>query len=87
MPGADEAAILAKLHRHVLWPFCALTVLNYLDRSNLAFAALELNADLGFSDYVYGAGSGVFYIGYSIFQVPANMALVRPFLNTMMRSS
>lgn len=37
----------------MLLPICFLAaVLNYLDRSNLAFAALELNADLGFTPVV-----------------------------------
>ena len=36
-----------------LLPVCFLAaVLNYLDRTNLAFAALELNADLGFTPVV-----------------------------------
>lgn len=37
----------------VLLPVCFLAgVMNYLDRTNLAFAALELNADLGFTPVV-----------------------------------
>lgn len=44
-----EAEVMRKLDRHILASFCVLTVLNYLDRTNLAFAALQLNKDLGFS--------------------------------------
>jgi hypothetical protein len=37
----------------VLLPICFLAgVLNYLDRTNLTFAALELNGDLGFTPVV-----------------------------------
>jgi hypothetical protein len=37
----------------VLLPICfAAGILNYLDRTNLSFAALELNADLGFTPVV-----------------------------------
>jgi hypothetical protein len=37
----------------LLLPVCFLAgVFNYLDRTNLTFAALELNADLGFTPVV-----------------------------------
>ena len=52
-------------------------VFNYLDRTNIGFAALTMNRDLGFSPSVYGFGAGVFFISYSIFQVPANLVLHR----------
>ena len=39
----DEATILKKLNRHLLPPLILITLLNYIDRSNLAFAALQLN--------------------------------------------
>ena len=39
----DEATILRKLNRHLLPPLILITLLNYIDRSNLAFAALQLN--------------------------------------------
>lgn len=43
------------------------------DRTNLAFAALQLNQSLGFSDKVYGLGSSIFFIGYSALQIPSNV--------------
>lgn len=72
-----EDEVMRKLDRHVLASFCVLTVLNYLDRTNLAFAALQLNKDLGFSDTVYGMGSSIFFVGYSLFQVPSNLVLLK----------
>ncbi len=36
-----------------------------------AYASVQLNADLGLSDYVYGVGSGIFFLGYMVFQVGA----------------
>jgi ACS family tartrate transporter-like MFS transporter len=50
-------------------------VVNYLDRTNLGFAALTMNQDLGFSPSVYGLGAGIFFFSYSLFQVPANLVL------------
>ena len=50
--------MLAKVNGHILPLFCSLAMLCYLDRVNLAFAARQLNEDLGFSKAVYGLGSG-----------------------------
>src|SRR6202034_2565214 len=47
----------------------------YLDRVNLGFAALTMNADLKFSPIVFSWGAGIFFIGYFIFEVPSNLAL------------
>ena len=68
-PGVDEAAVLRKLNRHIVTKFFLMTVLCYIDRTNLAFAALQLNKSLGFTERVYGLGSGVFFVGYALFQV------------------
>jgi ACS family tartrate transporter-like MFS transporter len=51
--------------------------INFLDRTNVGFAALTMNRELGFSPSVYGLGAGIFFISYSIFQIPANLMLHR----------
>lgn len=53
----------------VCWVFA------YLDRVNISFAKLQMQADLGFSDTVYGLGASLFFIGYFLFEVPSNMIL------------
>ena len=61
-----------------LLPFLFLLyVVSFLDRVNVGFAALEMNRDLGLSPAVYGFGAGVFFIGYSLFEVPSNLILAR----------
>ena len=61
-----------------LIPFMILLYLvNYIDRVNAGFAALTMNKDLGLSPSVFGLGAGIFFIGYSLFQVPANIILDR----------
>ena len=52
-------------------------VVNYLDRTNVGFAALTMNKDLGFTPETFGFGAGVFFVGYLLFQVPANFVLSR----------
>ena len=49
----------------------------YLDRVNVSFAKLEMLDDLKLSDTVYGLGSGIFFIGYFLFEVPSNVILHR----------
>lgn len=65
----------------VSWRILPLILLSYLvaymDRSNLSFAALQMNVDLGFSASVYGLGAGLFFVGYSLFEVPSNLLLAR----------
>jgi len=59
-------------------PFLVLLYLvAFLDRVNVGFAALTMNADLGITSYVYGWGAGIFFIGYFLFEVPSNLALAR----------
>ncbi len=61
-----------------LIPFImVLRLVHVLDRANVAFAALTMNKDLGFSAAVYGFGAGVFFIGYFLFHVPVNVVLER----------
>jgi len=61
-----------------LLPFLfILFICNYLDRTNVAIAALQMNRDLRFSDSAYGLGAGIFFLGYALFEVPSNLLLAR----------
>lgn len=50
---------------------------NYLDRTNIAFAKLTMSADLGMTETMFGLASGLFFVGYLLFEVPSNLALHR----------
>jgi MFS transporter, ACS family, tartrate transporter len=52
-------------------------MINYLDRTNISFAALTMNKDIGLSAAQYGRGAGIFFLGYCLFEVPSNLALYR----------
>ncbi|HZP17513.1 MAG TPA: MFS transporter [Terriglobales bacterium] len=61
-----------------LMPFLFLLyVVNYLDRINVGFAALQMQGQLGLNDRVYGMGAGIFFAGYFFFQLPSNLAMAR----------
>jgi ACS family tartrate transporter-like MFS transporter len=49
----------------------------YLDRVNVGFAALQMNQSLGLSAELFGIGSGIFFLGYFLFEVPSNLILSR----------
>jgi len=51
--------------------------INYLDRTNVGFAALAMNRDLGLTASQFGLAAGIFYVGYCFFEVPSNLALYR----------
>lgn len=69
------------LYARVSWrlmPFLFLCyVVAYLDRVNVGFAKLQMQADLGFSDTVYGLGAGIFFLGYFLCEVPSNLLMTR----------
>jgi ACS family tartrate transporter-like MFS transporter len=68
-----------KIILKVSWRLLPLIVLcyliNYIDRTNVSFAALTMNKDLGLTAYLYGWGAGIFFLSYALFEVPSNMVL------------
>src|SRR5215467_4985462 len=77
-PGSDlEAKTIRTLLVRLLPFLFLLYIVNYLDRINVGFAALEMRTQLGFSDKVFGTGFGIFFWGYLVLQVPSNLALSR----------
>ena len=51
--------------------------LAYMDRVNISFASIQMNRDLHFSATTYGMGAGLFFIGYSLCEVPSNLLMLR----------
>ena len=61
-----------------LLPFLfVLYIVNYLDRTSVAYAALGMSRDLGFSDRVLGLASGIFFISYVALQIPGALLVER----------
>src|SRR5690349_20437608 len=74
--SVEERAI-AKMSARLLPFLIACYFGAFLDRVNVSFAALTMNADLGLSATQYGLGAGLFFITYFFFEVPSNLLLVR----------
>ncbi len=50
---------------------------NYLDRTSVAYAAIGMSRDLGFSDRVFGMGAGIFFVSYVALQIPGALLVER----------
>jgi ACS family tartrate transporter-like MFS transporter len=51
--------------------------IGYLDRVNVAFAALTMNSSLGLSPTAYGWGASFFFLGYVLCEIPGTLLLAR----------
>jgi ACS family tartrate transporter-like MFS transporter len=67
-----EQQIMRKLNLRLIPFLIFLYVVSYLDRVNVSFAALTMNKEIGLNPYIYGWGAGIFFIGYCVFEVPAD---------------
>jgi ACS family tartrate transporter-like MFS transporter len=74
---ADQEPVFLKCAWRLLPLMMLLYFFNITDRVNVGFAALTMNSDLGFDHEVYGFGASAFFLGYALFQVPANAILER----------
>lgn len=81
MGGERSVALEQRVPRKVMWRLIPLLIVVYvmahLDRVNISFAGLTMTDDLGFSAEVFGFGSGIFFFGYLLFEIPSNLILER----------
>lgn len=74
-----ESVELDRIYRKITFRIVPFLIIGYiaayLDRANIGYVKADLATDLGFSAAVYGLGAGLFYIGYSVFEVPSNLLL------------
>lgn len=71
----DERRLFARVSRRIIPFMILLYTVSFLDRVNVGFAALAMNADLGFTPTIFGWGVGIFFVGYFIFEVPSNVVI------------
>ena len=78
MTPAREPAPVAertrrRINRHLLPFLFLLYIIAFLDRINISFAGLDMTRELGFSDSVFGLGSGIFFAGYVLLEIPGTL--------------
>jgi ACS family tartrate transporter-like MFS transporter len=72
---SEERRLFSRAARRIIPLMILLYTVSFLDRVNVGFAALTMNADLGFTPEIFGWGVGIFFIGYFIFEVPSNVVI------------
>ncbi len=72
-----ETRVAHKLRVRILPFVMLLYFVSFLDRVNVGFAAFSMSQDIGLTASMFGFGSGVFFLGYVLFQVPSNLILLR----------
>lgn len=81
LPGDRDLTFEKRLYGKIAWrilPLVALGyVVNFLDRTNVSFAALTMNNDVGLTAAEFGFGAGILFFSYSLFEVPSNIALYK----------
>lgn len=50
---------------------------NYLDRTSVGYAALQMSSQLGLTAAQFGLGAGIMFVGYCLCEVPSNLAMYR----------
>jgi MFS transporter, ACS family, tartrate transporter len=73
----SQRRVLGRVRRRLIPFLFLLYIVAYLDRINVGFAALQMNQALGFSSTVYGFGAGIFFLSYTLFEIPSNVILAR----------
>ncbi|PUA18604.1 MFS transporter [Glaciimonas sp. PCH181] len=73
----NESALVRKITWKIVPFVFILYVISYLDRANIGYAALQMNKELALSSEAFGFVSGIFFIGYFLFEVPSNIMLNR----------
>ena len=80
LPQASEVWD-ANLYRKISWRLMPLLFLcyliNYLDRTNVGYAQLQMRDALQFGDMVFGLGAAAFFLGFALFEIPSNVLLAR----------
>lgn len=67
------SSLTKRKYFNVILPLFIGSMLAFLDRLNISYAALTMNKDLGFNAEVFGMGAGILFFGYIVFEVPGTV--------------
>ena len=76
-PQDIERSAIRKLTLHIVPLMILLYFLAFLDRNNMAYAAKALEDNLGLTASAFGFASGIFFIGYFLFEIPSNAGTIK----------
>lgn len=66
-----ELSVGRKVIRRLVIPAALFILIGAIDRTNVGFAAIDMNRALGLSSTQYGFGAGVLFVGYMIAKYPS----------------
>ncbi|WP_420099405.1 MFS transporter [Corynebacterium sp.] len=75
--GSIHAVATRKAMLRLLPILCLAYFMSYVDRTNIAMAKTQLQADVGISVAAFGLGAGLFFITYAFLEVPSNLIMYR----------
>ena len=75
--AAPSDLVFGKVFRRLIWFLFILLVISFIDRINVAFAALTMNKALGLSATAFAMSITVFYVAYAVFEIPSNLILAK----------
>src|SRR3954468_11452654 len=70
-----ERAVVRKVFLRTIPLLFVLYIIAYIDRANIGYAALQMNAELALTSEAFGFAAGIFFIGYFLFEVPSNVMM------------
>ena len=74
---ANDTTVLRKVSWRIVPLVLLMFLFSIIDRANVSFAALSMNRDLHIDPAAFGAAAGLFFVGYFLFEVPANVIFLR----------
>ena len=72
-----EAAVMKRVSNRFLWFLMLCFMINFIDRTNIGFAALTMNKDLGLTATTFGLAGSALSFAYLLFEIPSNLVLER----------
>jgi MFS family permease len=70
-------SLAAQVRWRLVFPCLFVMLMSSLDRANVSFAALRMNAELGFTPSQYGLGAGILFVGFLAGQYPSVLLFMR----------
>ncbi|PFH19011.1 MFS transporter [Burkholderia sp. JKS000303] len=77
MEGDVEQRLVRKICMRILPLLILGYFFSYFDRVNVGFAAISMKEDFHLSPAAFGFGAGIFFIGYTLFEIPSNLIMLR----------
>lgn len=78
MDNINFANLKRKRDMRIILPVFLVSIIACIDRVNIAYAALTMTQDLPWiTPEIFGAGAGIFFMGYLLFEIPGSLVAAR----------